>query len=49
MKFKLIIILFFIASCAQNYSTFENKKNYSSKGFAYIYKDIDYENKILKK
>ena len=48
MKFNLIIILFFISSCAQNLPKLDQKKSYTAKGFAYIFNDVDYENKIIK-
>ena len=47
MKFNLIIILFFTLSCTQNLPKLNQKKSYSAKGFAYIYNDFDYDNKIL--
>ena len=49
MKFSLIILLFFIVSCKQTTSTKYEKKTYFSKGFAYIYNEKDYENKIINK
>ena len=48
MKFNLLLIFCFIISCANNYTKFENKKPYTSKGFAYIYNDFDFQNKIIK-
>ncbi len=36
-------------SCAQNYNKPELKKPFNSKGFAYIYKQEDFTNKIIKK
>ena len=48
MKFNLIIILFFFSSCAQNLPKLDQKKSYTAKGFAYIFNDVDYENKIIK-
>jgi hypothetical protein len=47
MRFKLLIILFFVNSCTSNYTKLENKKPFNSKGFAYIYNNEDYETKIL--
>ena len=44
MKFKLIIIFFFVISCAQNYT----KSPYTSKGFALIYNEEDFINKVIK-
>ena len=47
MKFKLIILFFFIFSCSPNLKTFNLKKPYSAKGFAYVYNDYDFQNKII--
>jgi len=49
MKYKLIILLVLITSCAQNISKHHQKLLYSAKGFAYIYKDEDFNNKLIKK
>ena len=49
MRYKLIIIFLFLISCAQNYSKSELKKPFNSKGFAYIYNQEDFINKIIKK
>ena len=47
MKFKLFIIIFFIFSCTPQLKTLNQKKPYSAKGFAYVYNDYDYQNKII--
>jgi len=47
MKFKLLILFFFIFSCSPNLKTFNLKKPYSAKGFAYVYNDYDFQNKII--
>ena len=47
MKFKALVIFFFIISCAPNYTKLDNRKPYNSTGFAYIYNDSDYEDKII--
>ena len=47
MKFKLFIIIFFIFSCTPQLKTLNQKKSYSAKGFAYVYNDYDYQNKII--
>tara|TARA_B100001248_G_scaffold21841_1_gene14578 strand:+ start:1532 stop:2260 length:729 start_codon:yes stop_codon:yes gene_type:complete len=39
MKFKLLLITLLLYSCGSNYTRFENKQPYYSKGFAYIYKN----------
>ena len=48
MKFSLFFILFFILSCTSQFTTFNHKKTYSAKGFAYIYNDLDFSEKIIK-
>ena len=49
MKFKLIILLLLLTSCAQNYSKSGLKKPFNAKGFAYIYNEEDFINKIIKR
>ena len=49
MKYKIIILLFFIFSCSQHYTKTNNRNSYNATGFAYIYNTNDYENKIIKK
>ena len=48
MKFKLIFILFLFLSCSPQHSTLYQKQSYTSKGFAYIYSDFDFDKKIIK-
>ena len=48
MKFKFIILLLIFYSCTINTTKIENKPAYNTKGFAYIFNDIDYKNKIIK-
>ena len=48
MKFK-IIFFFLLSSCVANNSSLKNKSSFSAKGFAYIYSDYDYKNKITSK
>ena len=47
-KFKIIFCLFIFCSCAPHLATLNVKKSYSATGFAYIYNDNDYKNKIIK-
>ena len=49
MKYSIILISLFITSCSPHYSNTESKKSFNSKGFAYIYKEEDYVNKIISK
>ena len=49
MKYKLIILILLLTSCAQNYSNLKQNKSYISKGFAYIYNEKDFIDKIIKK
>ena len=48
MKFKFLIIFILILSCDTQLSTVNLKQPYTAKGFAYIYKDSDFKNKIIK-
>ena len=47
MKYKLLIFIFFIFSCSPQLKTLNKKKTYSSTGFAYVYNDYDFNNKII--
>ena len=48
MRYKLIILLLFLTSCAQNYSKLDLKESFNSKGFAYIYNEKDFIDKVIK-
>ena len=48
MKFRFLIIFFFVLSCTSELTTLNQKKPYAAKGFAYIYNDNDYKEKIIK-
>ena len=47
MKFSLIFIIFFIFSCSNGTFNTNNNKSYTSKGFALIYDENDYQKKII--
>ncbi len=49
MKYRLLLIFFIICSCTQNFTKSELKKPFTSKGFAYIYSETDFSNKIISK
>ena len=48
MNFKYIFIFFFLISCTQSLDKLNKKSSFVSKGFAYIYNDEDFINKIIK-
>ncbi len=48
MKFRFFFVLFVFYSCTTNTTKIENKPAYNTKGFAYIFNDIDYKNKTIK-
>ena len=47
MKFKFIFLVIFTISCTSNYTKLDNRAPYNSKGFALVYNESDYENKII--
>ena len=47
MKFSLIFIIFFLFSCSNGTFNTNNNKSYTSKGFALIYDENDYQKKII--
>ena len=47
MKFKFFIFIFFIFSCSPQSKTLVSKKPYFAKGFAYVYNDYDFQNRII--
>ena len=49
MNYKLILTIFFLASCDQNYKKDILIEPFNSKGFAYIYDIKDFNNKIINK
>ena len=48
MKYNILFIIFFFTSCTINTTKLENRTPYNSKGFAYIYNEKHYEDKIIK-
>ena len=48
MRYKFFLILLILTSCSSNYTKFENREVYNSKGFAYIYNEEDFLNKTIK-
>ena len=47
MKFSLIFIIFFLFSCSNGSFNTNNNKSYTSKGFALIYDENDYQKKKI--
>ena len=48
MKYKILIILFFLFSCSAQLTTLNKNVPYSANGFAYIYNHNDFNEKIIK-
>ena len=48
MKFKFIIIFFFILSCSPYSNNLNQKIPYTATGFALVYNDFDFKEKIIK-
>ena len=48
MKFKSLLIIFFLISCSTNFKTYNQKSIYTAKGLAYIYNEYDFKEKIIK-
>ena len=48
MKYKIILLLFFLSACAPQLTILNKKEPYASNGFAYIYNELDYNEKIIK-
>ena len=49
MKFNLLIIFLFTISCSVHISNSSKKSSYTSSGFAYVYNENDFFNKIISK
>ena len=49
MKFRLVLIFFLILSCSPQLSTLNKKQPYTAKGFAFIYSEKDFKEKIINK
>ena len=47
MKFRLVLIFFLILSCSPQLSTLNKKQPYTAKGFAFIYNEKDFKEKII--
>ncbi len=47
MKYKLLIIIFLLTSCSANYTQIKNKIPFNSKGFAYIYNEQDFNDRLI--
>jgi len=49
MQYKVFFLFFITISCTANFNDNNVKQPFNSKGFAYIYHESDYLNKIIKK
>ena len=49
MKFRLLLIIFLISSCSQNFTNNKSKTSFTSEGFAYIFSENDFDNRVIKK
>ena len=48
MKFKIILFLFILSACSPQLQTLNMKEPYAANGFAYIYNESDFNEKIIK-
>ncbi|MAW17749.1 MAG: hypothetical protein CMJ01_04280 [Pelagibacteraceae bacterium] len=48
MLYRFVILFIILSSCASNYNYSNPKTTYNSKGFAYIYNESDFNNKLIK-
>ena len=48
MKYNVFIIFIFLISCTTNYTKIDKRIPYNATGFAYIYNDRDFEDKIIR-
>tara|TARA_B100000575_G_scaffold286418_1_gene283165 strand:- start:427 stop:1164 length:738 start_codon:yes stop_codon:yes gene_type:complete len=48
MKYKAILILLILSACSPQLITLNKKEPYAANGFAYIYNEFDFSNKIIK-
>ena len=49
MKFKYLILVLILFGCSSNFTHTKNKKPYNVQGFALIYNELEFENKIITK
>ena len=48
MRFRFIFLFFLFLSCSPQLTTLNQAETYTSKGFAYIYNNNDFDQKIIK-
>ena len=48
MKFKYLLIIIILSSCAVNTTKLENRSPYNTKGFALIYNEDDLKNELIR-
>ena len=49
MKYKTILLLFILSACSPQLTTLNKKEPYAATGFAYIYNELDFNKKIIKR
>ena len=49
MKYKVTILLFILSACSPQLITLNLKEPYAANGFAYIYNEVDFNKKIIKR
>ena len=49
MKYKATILLFILSACSPQLITLNLKEPYAANGFAYIYNEVDFNKKIIKR
>ena len=47
MKYKIILFLFILSACSPQLQTLNMKEPYAANGFAYIYNELDFNEKII--
>ena len=48
MKYKTILFLYILSACSPQLKTLNMKEPYAANGFAYIYNELDFNEKIIK-
>ena len=50
MKYKILLFIFLtISACTNNLRLYDNQNPYNAKGLAYVFKDEDFDKKLIRK